>query len=413
MSAVRLLPLVIPALLLIPFHALAAETAASQPAETLTDDMFRQCVKELQTDAIQAGIPKKTVEDSLARVSLNQKVIDLDRSQPEFTSSFADYYTRRVSDTRVKTGRERYQELQPLLRELTREYGVPGHYLVAFWGLETNYGGYLGYIPILDALATLACEGRRGEYFKGELFNALRIVDAGDARADSMKGSWAGAMGQTQFMPAIFLRYATDYDKDGRRDLWNSREDALASAANFLRDLGWEKEQRWGREVKLPAHFDYQLTGFGHKRSLAEWAKAGVTMPDGTPLPAVEMEAAVIVPSGHNGPAFLAYNNFRVIMGWNRSEAYAIAVGRLADRIAGAGTLAQPPVPAPRLNREQVTFAQRTLNAQGFGAGKEDGLMGPGTRKAIARYQQANNMVPDGFPDAEVLKALGVPDISE
>ncbi|KGD64809.1 glycosidase [Alcanivorax nanhaiticus] len=412
MFAVRLLPLVVPALLFIqPAHA-AKETASNTEA-TLTEESFRQCVSDLQHQAIKAGVAEQTVKDSLAKVSLNQKVIELDRSQPEFTSSFADYYTRRVSDTRVKTGRERYRELQPLLKELTREYGVPGHYLVAFWGLETNYGGYLGYIPTLDALATLACEGRRGEYFTGELFNALRIVEAGDARADTMQGSWAGAMGQTQFMPAIFLRYATDHDGDGRRDLWGSREDALASAANFLRDLGWVKEQRWGREVKLPENFDYQLTGFAHKRSLTDWAKHGITMPNGQPLPAAEMEAAVIVPSGHNGPAFLAYDNFRVIMGWNRSEAYAIAVGRLADRIAGAGTLAQPPVPAPRLNREQVTLAQRVLNSQGFGAGKEDGLMGPGTRKAIARYQQANGMVPDGFPDAEVLNALGILDDSQ
>lgn len=407
MSAVRLLPLVVPALLL------AQPSFAEDTEATLTEEAFRECVTTLEADAISIGLPEKTVRTSLAGVSLNQKVIELDRSQPEFTSSFADYYTRRVSDTRVKTGRERYQELQPLLRELTREYGVPGHYLVAFWGLETNYGGYLGYIPTLDALATLACEGRRGEYFKGELFNALRIVDAGDARADTMKGSWAGAMGQTQFMPAIFLRYATDHDKDGRRDLWGSREDALASAANFLRDLGWEKEQRWGREISLPDNFDYSLTGLDGKRSLAEWARLGVTMPNGSPLPNAEMQAAVIVPSGHNGPAFLAYQNFRVIMGWNRSVAYALAVGRLADRIAGAGELSVAPVPAPRLNREQVMAVQRTLNTQGHDAGPEDGLMGPGTRKAIARYQQANGMVPDGFPDAEVLKALGVLDTGE
>lgn len=402
MSAVRLLSLAVPALLM-------TSPALAETTETpLNEETFRQCVTTLEKDAIAAGLPEQVVKENLAGVSLNEKVIELDRSQPEFTSSFADYYTRRVSDTRVNTGRERYRELQPLLRELTREYGVPGHYLVAFWGLETNYGGYLGYIPTLDALATLACEGRRGEYFKGELFNALRILQAGDVELKNMQGSWAGAMGQTQFMPAIFLRYAIDHDGDGRRNLWGSQKDALASAANFLRDLGWEKEQRWGREVSLPDNFDYALTGLGVKRSLAEWGKLGVRMPDGSPLPAVDMQAAVIVPSGHNGPAFLAYQNFRVIMGWNRSVAYAIAVGRLADRIAGAGELSVAPVPAPRLNREQVLTLQRTLNQLGHDAGSEDGLLGPGTRKALARYQQAQGMVADGFPDETVLRKLGI-----
>ncbi|MCK0154178.1 lytic murein transglycosylase [Alcanivorax sp. S6407] len=402
MSAVRLLPFVLPALLM------AQPALAADNHEELTEDGFRQCVAGLQDDAIAAGLPEQLVKENLAAVSLNEKVIELDRSQPEFTSSFADYYTRRVSDTRIATGRERYQELQPLLRELTRTYGIPGHYLVSFWGLETNYGGYLGYIPTLDALATLTCEGRRGEYFKGELFNALRILQAGDVDLKNMQGSWAGAMGQTQFMPAIFLRYAIDHDGDGRRNLWGSRADALASAANFLRDLGWEKEQRWGREITLPANFDYSLTGLGVKRSLAEWSKMGVRMPNGSALPAADMQASVIVPSGHNGPAFLAYQNFRVIMGWNRSVAYALAVGRLADRIAGAGELSVAPVPAPRLNREQVTLLQQTLNQLGHEAGAEDGLLGPGTRKALARYQQSKGMVADGFPDENVLTQIGV-----
>ncbi|MED5239976.1 MAG: lytic murein transglycosylase [Pseudomonadota bacterium] len=402
MFAVRLLPLAFPILLL------AQPAVAAETGETLTEEGFRQCITELQADAIATGLPENLVKENLAGVSLNEKVIELDRSQPEFTSSFADYYTRRVSDTRVATGRERYQELQPLLRELTRTYGIPGHYLVSFWGLETNYGGYLGYIPTLDALATLTCEGRRGAYFKGELFNALRILQAGDVDLKNMQGSWAGAMGQTQFMPAIFLRYATDHDGDGRRNLWGSREDALASAANFLRDLGWQEEERWGREISLPDNFDYALTGLAVKRSLKEWSSMGVRMPNGSALPAADMEASVIVPSGHNGPAFLAYQNFRVIMGWNRSVSYALAVGRLADRIAGAGELSVAPVPAPRLDRGQVTRLQQTLNQLGHDAGPEDGLLGPGTRKALARYQQSQGMVADGFPDKNVLTRIGI-----
>ncbi|MAX56145.1 MAG: lytic transglycosylase [Alcanivoracaceae bacterium] len=374
----------------------------------LSEEDFQLCLGELRAEANQQDIPAQTISQYLKDIQLNPKVIELDRSQPEFTSSFADYYTRRVSDTRIETGRKKYQALQPLLQRLTREYGIPGHYLVAFWGLETNYGGYLGYIPTLDALATLACEGRRGEYFKGELFNALRILQAGDVERDIMKGSWAGAMGQTQFMPAIFLQYALDDDGDGRRNLWESERDALASAANFLRGLGWQREERWGREVSLPEEFDFQLTGFANQRPLSEWARLGITLPGGAALPVADLEAAVIVPSGHNGPAFLAYGNFRVIMGWNRSESYAIAVGRLADRIAGGGALRQAPVPAPRLNREQVSKLQETLNQLGHDAGDVDGLLGPGTRKALARYQQANGMVADGFPDQDVLTHLGI-----
>jgi membrane-bound lytic murein transglycosylase B len=215
-------------------------------------------------------------------------------------------------------------------------------------------------------------------------------------------------MGQTQFMPAIFLQYALDDDGDGRRNLWESERDALASAANFLRGLGWQREERWGREVSLPEEFDFQLTGFANQRPLSEWARLGITLPGGAALPVADLEAAVIVPSGHNGPAFLAYGNFRVIMGWNRSESYAIAVGRLADRIAGGGALHQAPVPAPRLNREQVSKLQETLNQLGHDAGDVDGLLGPGTRKALARYQQANGMVADGFPDQDVLTHLGI-----
>ena len=254
----------------------------------------------------------------------------------------------------------------------------------------------------------MAAEGRRQSFAERELMALMTILENGDAYRHELIAGWAGAMGQTQFMPAVFLKHARDHDGDGRRDLWGSTEDALASAAHFLQALGWEREERWGREVRLPDGFDYQLTGFSNKRALTDWAELGLTLPNGSPLPSAEMEAAVIVPSGHQGPAFLAYHNFRVIMGWNRSESYAIAVGRLADRIAGAGPLSQAPPQAPRLDREQVTRLQRILNEQGHDAGKEDGLMGPGTRKAIARYQQANNLVPDGFPGKDVLTRIGI-----
>lgn len=374
----------------------------------LDQQEFQLCIAKLRQQATQEGLPAQVISQYLDDVSLNEKVMELDSSQPEFTSSFADYYQRRLSDTRIKSGRQHYRQQKDFLDSLTRQYGVPGRYLVAFWGLETNYGGYTGNVPTLDALATLTCEGRRGDYFQGELFNALRILQQGHIDLDNFRGSWAGAMGQVQFMPSVFLQHAVDHDGDGQRDIWNNTDDALASAAHFLKALGWQSGERWGREVSLPANFDYSLTGFTNQRDLSQWAKLGVRLPNGGALPTIDMRAALLTPSGHRGPAFLAYPNFRVVMGWNRSHSYALTVGRLADRIAGDGPLHRAPRQAPRLKKEQVEALQATLNRQGHNAGDVDGLMGPGTRAAIARYQKKNGMVADGFPSRKVLKALSI-----
>ena len=378
-------------------------------AQALDQQSFSLCVAKLRKQAQQEGIPAQVISDSLANAQLDPKVVELDQSQPEFTTSFADYFTRRVSEKRIQQGQQYRKKLAPLLKQLTREYGVPGRYLLAFWGLETNYGSFIGNTPTLNALATLACEGRRGDYFSKELINALRIIQAGDVSPAQMKGSWAGAMGQVQFMPAIFLRYAVDRDGDGRRDLWGNTDDALASAAHFLQGLGWQREQRWGREVLLPKDFDFSKVGLNQHYTLAQWNNLGLRMINGRPLAKdVDWQASLLLPSGHRGPAFLVYPNFRVIMSWNHSEAYSLAVGRLADRIAGAPPLHQAPVDAPRLDHDQVIQLQNTLNQQGFDAGEADGILGPGTRNAIARYQQQHGMIADGFPDQAVLKALGI-----
>ncbi|MDX1803788.1 MAG: lytic murein transglycosylase [Alcanivorax sp.] len=391
---------------LVALPMLSLSLAQAQP---LDQQSFSLCVAKLRKQAQQAGIPAQVISESLATVALEPRVVELDQSQPEFTTSFADYFTRRVSEKRIQQGRQYRTRLAPLLQQLTREYGVPGRYLLAFWGLETNYGSFIGNTPTLNALATLACDGRRGDYFSKELINALRIIQAGDVSVARMKGSWAGAMGQVQFMPAIFLRYAVDRNGDGRRDLWGNTEDALASAAHFLQGLGWQREQRWGREVVLPQSFDFSKVGLNQHYPLAQWNALGVRMTNGRPLAEnVDWQASLVLPSGHRGPAFLVYPNFRVIMGWNHSESYSLAVGRLADRIAGAPPLHQAPVDAPRLDHDQVIQLQQTLNQQGLDAGDTDGILGPGTRDAIARYQHQHGMIADGFPDKEVLKALGI-----
>lgn len=384
-----------------------AETKAD--IEPSTKESFPACVERFQETAESEGLTSAVVQSSIANLKWSERVIELDRRQPEFTTPFADYLNRRVTSQRVEDGRRLLREHRELLARVEREYGVPAPYLVSFWGLETNFGRYFGKMSVLDSLATLACDRRRSQYFTRELMSALRIVDEGAISAERMEGSWAGAMGHVQFMPSVFLRYAVDYDNDGKRDLWNSLPDAMASAANFLNSMGWDEDYRWGREVILPEGFDYLNAGLKQKRPLSEWRQMGIRQTSGAALPDEPIKAALLVPSGHEGPAFLVYDNFKVIMGWNQSEYYALAVGYLADRIAGAGQLHNPPPgDSPRLNREQVIALQETLKAKGFQVGEVDGIWGPATRKALSQFQDKNDMVPDGFPNQAVLDALGI-----
>jgi membrane-bound lytic murein transglycosylase B len=262
-------------------------------------------------------------------------------------------------------------------------------------------------MSIPDSLTTLACDERRSSYFTTELINALKIIDAGDILVEDMRGSWAGAMGHVQFMPSAYLRYATDYDGDGRRDLFNSTEDALASAGKFLESLGWQSGLRWGREVVLPQGFDYTLGRGGQKRPLSEWRSLGVTDAFGRPLLEAPVEAALRVPAGHRGPAFLTYRNFQVIMGWNRSVFYALSVGHLADRIAGAGHLVQPPPEDDlRFSTEDLTAIQVRLKTLGYDPGEPDGRLGPATRAAVSRFQADQGLIADGHLDPTVVSRL-------
>ena len=384
------------------FLGLLGSAASADPVE------FEQCKIRMQQQASAHGISEKTVEEVIPVLEYQARVIELDQSQPEFTQSFADYFAKRVSQKRIDQGRELYTEFDDFLAELTRIYGVPGQYLVSFWGLETNFGSYLGGMPTLDSLATLACDPRRSEFFTTEFLLALELLERENLRADQMKGSWAGAVGHTQFMPSNYLKYAIDGDGDGKIDLWGSRRDALASGANFLNQLGWQPEQRWGREVRLPDDYDFAQTE--QKRSLSDWRALGLHKADGGALPVVAgMEAQVFIPSGHKGPVFLVYDNFEVIMRWNRSTSYALSVGHLADRIGGAGAFAQSiPNDQPRLRRTEVIQLQELLIEKGFDSGEPDGLLGPATRSALREFQISEGLVGDGFPDKETLIQLGL-----
>jgi membrane-bound lytic murein transglycosylase B len=390
-----------------PIVLLACAASAAENPPSPAEAEFMQCVSNLQAKAHEQGISRQVASDVLGQVRFKEKVIELDNRQPEFTQTFADYFNRRVTPERVEKGRALLEKHRELLERVERDTGVPGHYLVAFWGLETNFGSYFGKMAVPDSLTTLACDERRSEYFTGELMAALKIIESGDVSAERMEGSWAGAMGHVQFMPSVFLRYAVDADGDGRRDLWGSVPDAMASAGNFLQALGWVPGLRWGREVLLPENFAYALAGRDNARPVSEWKELGVTNAFGDPLPTSDVQASLLVPSGHRGPAFLVYQNFDIIMGWNRSEFYALAVGRLADRIAGAAPLQNPPPEdGLRLTRDQVRQMQAYLNRMGFEAGEADGILGPATRHALSRFQRAEDMIADGYPSEEVLQAM-------
>lgn len=372
-----------------------------------SNPQFGECISKMKDQARSEGISDKTIQQVLGKARYLPRVIELDRRQPEFTQTFANYFNTRINDERIQRGRELFTRHRALLRQIEQESGVPAQFLVSFWGLETNYGGFFGDFSVTDSLATLACDPRRSSFFMQELFNAMRIVDAGDIAAERMIGSWAGAMGHMQFMPSTFLRYAKDIDGDGRRDLWGSIPDAMGSAANFLRQLGWVPGLNWGQEVRLPPSFDYSLAGRDQMMSYAEWERLGVTAISGAALGPAEHKAALLVPSGHQGPVFLVTQNFHVIMRWNRSEFYALSVGHLADRIAGAmGLHRLPPVETDKISREQVRQLQRDLLALGIDAGEADGVLGSATRKAISRFQQKTQRIADGHLDTGLLIAI-------
>lgn len=391
-----------------PNIALLALVLAAPALAEPNNDAFKACIAGLKDQARAKGINATVADRVLDNVQKVDRVIELDRKQPEFTRTFANYYGNRVTEQRVQRGRELFREHRALLQKVQDQYGVPAQYLLAFWGLETNFGSYTGNMPVPDSLATLACDNRRSAFFTSELMAALQIIEQGDIAPADMQGSWAGAMGNFQFLPSVYQRHAVDADGDGRRDLWGSLPDAVTSAANFLSNLGWQTGYRWGREARLPQDFDFALTGREQRRPLADWVAMGVTDAYGGALPPLDLPTAVIVPSGGDGPAFLAYPNFDIIMHWNRSEYYALAVGRLADRIAGAAELTRAPADADlQLRFDDVRELQASLQTLGYLDEEPDGLFGPNTRRALSAFQRDRGLQADGHPDGEALRAVG------
>ena len=300
---------------------------------------FDEWLAELRVEARTKGISEGTLNTALAGIEPLERVIELDRNQPEFKKDFWSYFDLMVNNARIAKGRRMLFRHRKILEDIQSRYGVQPRFLVAIWGLETNFGSNLGGFPVIRSLATLAHDTRRSSFFRAELLQALKILDEGHINISTMKGSWAGAMGQLQFMPSTFIRFAVDEDKDGRKDIWYSLPDVFASAANFLSGYNWRGDMTWGREVHLPSGFDHGLDGLDTKKPLAEWQELGVRRINGNNLPVFDTKASLILPSGVNGPAFLVYQNYRSIMHWNRSHLYALAVCHLADRLAGTGSL--------------------------------------------------------------------------
>ncbi|MCW9033898.1 MAG: lytic murein transglycosylase [Rhodospirillales bacterium] len=291
---------------------------------------------ELRVEALKKGISETIFDAAMKDVKPIKRVVELDRKQPEFTLTFQDYLQRVVPESRVKKARKKYAENKELLEEVGKKLGVQPRFLVAFWGIETDFGRHTGGFKVVDALVTLAFDGRRSAYFRKELFNALKILDQGHITVSNMMGSWAGAMGQCQFMPSSFLNFAIDYDGDGKKDIWKTKADVFGSAATYLSKSGWKADQTWGRAVKLPKGFDLSMAGIKKKsQKISYWQSLGVRRMDGTDLPARDIKASIVLGDGKKGPAYMVYNNYRTILKWNRSTYFAIAVGTLADRIVG------------------------------------------------------------------------------
>lgn len=395
---VSLRPVARPAITLVP---------TTTETTTKVNAGFQRWVKAFLPRARAAGISDRTLTRAFRDVHFNEEVIERDRNQSEFTKSIWEYLDSAASDKRIKNGKSALRQHRRLLNQIERSYGVDKEIVTAVWGLESAYGEYRGDHNVIEALATLAYDGRRGKFFEGQLIEALKILQTGDTTAAKLKGSWAGAMGHTQFIPSSYQAFAVDFTGDGRRDIWSDNPaDALASTAAYLKKHGWVTGQPWGVEVTLPRGFNYGLASRKIKKNPAEWARLGVRSANGGKVPN-HGNASILLPAGHRGAAFMVFKNFQVISRYNLSTSYVIGVGHLADRLEGDGPLKTN---WPR-NDRALTFVERKemqtlLTKKGFDTKGVDGLIGPMTLASIRAFQSARGDVPDGYASLSLLKKL-------
>ncbi len=368
---------------------------------------FPNCIERLWPVAARRGVSRQIFEAYTRDLAPDLRIMDLLDSQPEFTKAFWDYLDTLVSDARIQRGLEILSQHRAAFDAVERAFGVDRYIIAAIWGVETNYGTIAGDRPVLRSTATLACVGRRQPYFREEFVSALEILHRGDVRPERLKGSWAGAFGPTQFMPTSFKRFAVDFDGDGRRDVVDSVPDIVASTANNLKLAGWVAGQTWGYEVVVPQGFNYLLAEGGRPMALREWQKLGLRRANSKPFPRPDDKAYLLVPAGARGPAFVMLQNFRVIMKYNPAEAYAMAIGHLADRLRGEPAFMQAwPRDERVLSLSERLELQQHLARNGFDVGEPDGRLGARSRTALMKYQAAAGLPPDGFASASLLDRL-------
>jgi len=370
---------------------------------------FAEWQAGFRKEALAAGIRADLFDRAFIGVNPDMSVIKADRSQPEFTRPVWEYLDGALSPLRVSKGKSLIQQNAQVLQNIEQRYGVDRQALVAVWGMESNFGQFQGNKSVINSLATLAYEGRRPGFAHAQLIAALQILQQGDISPEKMLGSWAGAMGQTQFIPTTYNTHAVDFDGDGRRDIWGSSTDALASTAHYLQSSGWQRGQPWGFEVDLPEGFDYTLADGTIRKPVSEWIRLGVSEYGGLPIAPDhrQLSAALLLPAGHRGPAFLVFDNFRAILKYNNSSSYALAVGLLSQRFTDAGLIyGQWPKEDLPLSRSERIELQILLGKHNYDAGNPDGIIGANTRKAIRSAQQSFGWPADGYPTHQLLDAL-------
>jgi lytic murein transglycosylase len=384
------------------FFMLALSCLAVPSAQA---DEFRSCLAQVRAQAIDKGITPETFDAATASLQPDPSVLEAMQYQPEFKTPIWDYLAGLVDDQRVADGRARLEEWASVLTAAEAKFNVDRHTIVAVWGVESDFGRLMGTRPLLRSLSTVSCFGSRQRFFRSELIATLKIVQSGDFTSEALVGSWAGAFGQTQFMPSTFLRLAIDFDSDGRRDIVGSVPDALASTANYLRRAGWMQGKPWGYEVRLPAGYNGP-SGRRQKQTLAHWATFGITHIDGKPVEGPG-RAGLLLPAGVKGPAFLVFRNFDAIYSYNAAESYALAIAHLSDRLRGAAAFSTPwPTDDRGLSRAERRDVQQLLIDRGFDIGAVDGMIGAQTRAAIREFQTSIGMSADGRAGARVLEAL-------
>jgi lytic murein transglycosylase len=376
------------------------------PRDCRNTGNFEVWLDRFRKEAVANGISRETVAAALDGVTLDPSVIARDRKQGFFAQSFLSFSSKLISKNRIQNGLARLKQHRDLFARVEKQYGVPGPVIAAFWALESDYGAAMGKLPVLRSLATLAYDCRRGEMFRAELMDALRIVDRGDLTPEEMIGPWAGELGHMQFLASHYHKYAVDYDGDGRRHLIASVPDVVATTANFLSQLGWKRGEPWLEEVRVPANLPWDQADLAVQHPRSKWAAWGVTRVDGSPLQGDSMPASLLLPMGRHGPAFLGYQNFQVYLQWNQSLNYCITVAYLATRLAGAPAMSRGSQPIPELTMDQIKELQQLLARRGYDVGEVDGKIGAATRASVKAMQMKFGMPADSYPTEELVDRL-------